>query len=401
MSRVVLENSALCGGIELPLSKSYAHRALICSYLSGKMISIDGELSQDISATQNALLSLEKGGCIDCGESGSTLRFLIPITAALGKEITFTGRGKLPQRPLGEYLRLLPEHGVKCESKGGLPLKISGKLKAGEYSISGDISSQYVTGLLFSLPLLEDDSEIVLTSALQSKPYVDMTVEIMARFGIKITETERGYKIRGNQKYIYTDYTVERDWSQAAFFLAGGALTGSVTLRGMNMNSLQGDKEIVDVLRRFGADITVNGDEITAKKSELCGIELDATDIPDAVPAIAVVAAFAKGKTVITGAERLRYKESDRLESVAKNLERAGIDVAVTPDGLIITGGRVKGAEFLGFNDHRIVMAFSIAALRAEGKSVITDALSINKSYPDFFRDYRKLGGKADVICNG
>ena len=167
------------------------------------------------------------------------------------------------------------------------------------------------------------------------------------------------------------------------------------------MNSLQGDKEIVDVLRRFGADITVNGDEITAKKSELCGIELDATDIPDAVPAIAVVAAFAKGKTVITGAERLRYKESDRLESVAKNLERAGIDVAVTPDGLIITGGRVKGAEFLGFNDHRIVMAFSIAALRAEGKSVITDALSINKSYPDFFRDYRELGGKADVICNG
>ncbi len=401
MSVVKIENSILRGRVTVPASKSVAHRAMICSFLAGGGYVSPLVSSKDMQATAQAIGSLKNGGDVcDCIESGSTLRFMIPVAAALGKTVTFVGSGKLPNRPIGDYLRLLPQHGVTCESEGGLPLKISGKLTAGTFEIAGNVSSQYITGLMLALPVLDGDSEIVLTTPLQSKPYVDMTVDVLKRYGVDVAETERGYFVRGNQRFTVQDFMVEGDWSQAAFFLAAGAIGGDVTVDGLNIGSTQGDKRIVEVIEKFGAKVTVTENSARAEKSALCGITLDAADIPDMVPTVAVLAAFASGTTVIKGAERLRYKESDRIESVVANLKKMGVDVTETPDGMIINGSAVHGADIDGYNDHRIVMAFSVAGLFADGVTTITDCESINKSYPDFFEDYNRIGGKANVISN-
>ncbi len=401
MSIVELENSILNGDISIPPSKSAAHRALICSFLSGGG-NVEGIIdSADMKATTGALDALHNGNeVIDCIESGSTLRFLIPVAAALGKSVTFVGSGRLPERPIGEYITLLEAHGVKCESDGFLPLKISGKLRGGRFELRGDISSQYVTGLLLALPLLKENSEIVLTSPLQSKPYVDMTIKVLKDYGVEVEESENGYLIKGNQKYKVRDYIVEGDWSQAAFFLAAGAIGGDITVLRLDINSTQGDKEIVSILKRFGADVEVNNNSVSARKSELHAAEIDAKDIPDMVPALSVVAANASGKTVIKNIQRLRLKESDRVQSIVSNLKRAGVKAQATENEIIIEGSKIKGAELCGFNDHRIVMAMSILALFAQGKTTITDAQSINKSYPGFFEDYNLLGGRANVIDN-
>ena len=401
MSVVKIENSILRGRVTVPASKSVAHRAMICSFLAGGGNVSPLVSSKDMQATAQAIGSLKNGGDVcDCIESGSTLRFMIPVAAALGKTVTFVGSGKLPERPIGDYLRLLPQHGVTCESEGGLPLKISGKLTAGTFEIAGNVSSQYITGLMLALPVLDGDSEIVLTTPLQSKPYVDMTVDVLKRYGVDVAETERGYFVRGNQRFTVQDFMVEGDWSQAAFFLAAGAIGGDVTVDGLNIGSTQGDKRIVEVIEKFGAKVTVTENSARAEKSALCGITLDATDIPDMVPTVAVLAAFASGTTVIKGAERLRYKESDRIESVVANMKKMGVDVTETSDGMIINGSAVHGADIDGYNDHRIVMAFSVAGLFADGVTTITDCESINKSYPDFFEDYNRIGGKANVISN-
>lgn len=399
MSIVKLQNSILNGTIQVPPSKSAAHRALICSFLAGGGTVTPIISSKDMQATVGAINALKNDELVvDCIESGSTLRFMVPVAAALGKDVTFVGSGKLPERPIGDYLRLLPEHNVKCESADGLPLTISGKLTSGEFSIAGDVSSQYITGLLLALPILDGDSKIILTTPLQSKPYVDMTVKVMADYGVDVIETEYGYFVKGNQEYKPFDYVVESDWSQAAFFLVGGALFGEVTLTGLDFNSTQGDKKIVDILKEFGANISINNDSITVKKSVLNGINIDATDIPDMVPSLAVAASFSKGQTVITGAARLRLKESDRIESVVYNLKQLGVDIIATDDGMIINPAKLSGGELKGYNDHRIVMAMSIAALGVDGEVTIDDAQSINKSYPNFFEDYNNLGGKANVL---
>lgn len=403
MKFVKIENAALNGSVVLPPSKSAAQRAVICSFLAGggSVEPIIG--SKDMQAAVGAAQSLKNGDkIINCIESGNTLRFFIPVAAALGRNVTFIGEGRLPQRPLGEYLRLLPEHGVKIKSGGSLPLEISGQLHSGVYEIRGDISSQYITGLLFALPLLDGDSEIRLTTPLQSKPYVDMTVKILSDYAVEIEQTDYGYFVRGNQAYRIRDYVVEGDWSHAAFFMSAAAIGGTITLKGLDMDSAQGDKAVVDVMRRFGADVKADENGVTCSAGALHGIEIDCTDIPDMVPAIAVTAAFAKGQTVIKGAERLRFKESDRLEAVASNLRKMNVDVCETADGMIIaTNGNVRGAELKGYNDHRIVMAFAVAGLFAQGDTVIDDADSINKTYPSFFDVYNKLGGKANVFSAG
>ncbi len=400
MGIVKIENSILNGTVTAPPSKSAAHRALICSFLAG-----DGSVfpiinSKDMQATTGVIDALKRGdSTLNCIESGSTLRFMIPVAASLGKNVTFTGEGRLPERPVGEYLEILPKHNVKVESNGFLPLSISGKLTNGTYEAAGDVSSQYITGLLLALANVDGDSAVILTTKLQSKPYVDMTVKVMADYGVDVKETEFGYLIHGNQQFKKLDYTVEGDWSQAAFFLVAGAIGGNITVNGLDMNSTQGDKEIVNVIRNFGGNITVDDNEIRCFGGELKGTEIDASDIPDLVPIIAVLAAFAKGKTVIKGAERLRYKESDRIESVVQNLKLLGAQVQETTDGMIINGGKkLNSAKLKGFNDHRIVMAFSVAGLYIDGTVEIDDAESINKSYPSFFEDYNRLGGKADVL---
>ncbi len=402
MSIVKINKSSLNGEISLPPSKSAAHRALICSFLSGGGSVKPIINSTDMEATVGIIEGLKNGeSVLNCIESGSAVRFMIPVAASLGRKVTFTGEGSLVSRPLDEYINLLPKHGVNVESNGGLPFSISGQLKNGSYEIAGDVSSQYVTGLLLALANLEGDSAIILTTPLQSKPYVDMTVKIMKDYGVDIRETDFGYLIKGGQKFKQLDYIVEGDWSHAAFFLVAGAVGGNVRLKGLDINSSQGDKEIVDIIKKFGADIKCENDIVICSSGKLNGIEVNVEDIPDMVPALAVLAAFSEGETVIKGAQRLRYKESDRIKSVVYNLKAIGADVCETDDGMIIKGSKtLHGGQLKGFNDHRIVMAFSVAALFLDGETTIDDALSINKTYPSFFDDYNKLGGKANVICN-
>ena len=399
MSSVIISPSALHGTVRVPSSKSAGHRALICAFLSGCSTVNGIDSSQDILATQNALAALQNGDrTVDCHESGSTLRFMIPLAAALGRTVTFVGSGKLPQRPIDEYLRLLPAHGVTCRYNGSLPLTVSGQLQSGVFSVRGDVSSQYITGLLLALPLLDGDSEIRLTTALLSAPYVDMTVKVMRDFGVTVNRTENGFFVKGKQTYQPCAYTVEGDWSQAAFFMAAGALHGPVHVTGLDWHSTQGDREIATILKRFGAALTVTEDGVTVSKAPLHGITVDVSNIPDTAPTVAVLGALASGTTVITGGERLRIKESDRIACVVNNLKKAGIQAQETPDGMIIKGGLPSSADLEGYNDHRIVMAMSVLALAATGRTQISEADSIRKSYPDFFNDYNSLGGKADVI---
>lgn len=400
MSIVEIENSILAGEVTVPPSKSAAHRALVCSFLAGGGTVKPIINSNDMRATVGVINSLKNDEkVLDCIESGSTMRFMIPVAAALGRNVKFVGEGSLLSRTLGEYMELLPKHNVAVKSNGYLPLEISGRLTNGSYEVNGDVSSQYITGLLLALANVDGDSAVILKTPLQSKPYVDMTVKVMADFGVCVTETDFGYLIHGNQSFKQLDYTVEGDWSQAAFFLVAGAIGGKVKVKGLDINSTQGDKEIINVLKKFGADVTFDDTSVLSEKSELFAADINAENIPDLVPVIAVLASYAKGRTVIYGAERLRYKESNRIESVVTNLKAMGVDAEETSDGMIINGsGKMSGADLKGYNDHRIVMAFSVAGLFAEGKTTIDDAMSINKSYPDFFEDYNMLGGRANVL---
>ena len=383
--QVKITPSPLAGTVQLPPSKSFAIRALICSALAGGGSVAPLGTSADIAATVQALANLAAGRDeIFCNESGSLVRFLIPVAAALGKSVTFTGAGRLPRRPLEAFASLLPQHGVQVQTDGGLPFSITGKLRPGQYEIAGNVSSQYLTGLLLALPLLDGDSAV-----------------LMAAFGVQVRPTDFGYLVRGNQQYNPVDFTVESDWSHAAFFMAAGTVGQEIEIAGLNPASTQGDKAVCAMMERFGARVEVRDRIVRCCGGELRPAEIDARDIPDMVPALAVTAAFAKGTTRITGAGRLRFKESDRLQSVALNLRAMGVQVEELPDGLVIHGtGAVQGGTVDGCNDHRIVMAFSVAAAYAAGDSVIEQAESINKTYPAFFEDFCALGGKADVISN-
>lgn len=423
MHSIRLSPCTLSGTVSVPPSKSAAHRAIICAALAkGKSILSPIDLSNDIRATIDCMKMLgadivldgktltvdgtnifSAGSAdnikLDCGESGSTLRFLIPVAAVGGISAEFVGHGLLPQRPIGVYTDCLPEKGISMITKGGLPLKINGNLKSGKYEIPGNISSQFITGLMLALPLLDGDSEIMLTSPAQSVGYIDMTINAMRDFGVETEKTENGWKIKGNQEYKSRSYEVEGDWSQAAFFMTAASIGGKIVIDNLDINSAQGDKECVEIYKKFGADITIDGGKITISKNKLYGIDIDAKDIPDMVPALAVCAAFAEGKTIIRNAERLRIKECDRLKAMTEGLSNLGADITETPDGLIINGKpKLHGGSADGFNDHRIVMSLSAAAVGCEEDIIISDMESINKSYPSYFEDYKMLGGKADVI---
>lgn len=421
MSNIKVIPSILKGKVNVPPSKSDVHRAILCASLSsGKSIISPIDLSQDIIATINCARSLgaeiivkdnvayidgtntfseKKDVVLDCVESGSTLRFLIPIVAAGGVNATFTGKGRLPERPIGIYCECLPKAGVNCETKGGLPLKIEGNLQAGEFEIPGNISSQFITGLLLALPLTEKDSKIILTTPAQSIGYIEMTINTMSKFGVLVEKTDYGYFIKGGQSYKACNYCCDGDWSQAAFFIAAGALGGEIELEGLNKDSLQGDKACIDIFRRFGAEIIENDNSIKVCGKKLKGIKIDATQIPDLVPILAVTAAFAEGTTEIFGAERLRIKESDRLNAISTNLNNIGANIEEKHDGLIIKGiENAKGGYVEGYNDHRIVMSMAIAAQKSLSPITITNKESINKSYPLFFEDLKKVMGKIEEI---
>ena len=420
MSDIKIFPSLLRGAVTVPPSKSDVHRAIICAALArGKSVISPVAFSQDILATLDCIKAFGAEVTVDehsvtvdgthtfekdsaelfCRESGSTLRFMIPVAAAGGVAARFTGAGRLPQRPLGVYEKLLPAHGVPCKTQGGLPFETSGRLTPGVFELPGDISSQFVTGLLFVLPLLCGDSEIRLTSPLQSKGYVDMTLDVMRRFGVSVEIMENGYFVKGSQRYAPCRYETEGDWSQAAFFLVGAALGGDVTVKGLRLDSRQGDKEITTILKRFGASVEQTADGVRCVGGKLNAIEIDASQIPDLVPVLSVCAAFANGETRIYGAERVRLKESDRLAAMKNALSECGADIEETPDGLLIRGkDSIPGGGCDGCNDHRVVMSMAIAALRSDSNVTVSDRESITKSYDAFFEDYCSLGGITEKI---
>lgn len=405
---ISIRPSVLKGSLSVPASKSCAHRSIICASLADGVSHLSGvTMSKDIEATIGAMTALGaefevsgeditvkgNGGrpaqkcVVDCNESGSTLRFIIPIAAAIGTDTEFHGRGRLPRRPIDIFTRELGKNGVSFDYHNTMPFNVSGGLKSGSFSIEGDVSSQFITGLLFALPLLDGDSEIILTSHLESRPYVDITIDTLRRFGISAEETEGGFRVRGGQKYTPHDERIEGDYSQAAFFCVANALGSQVELHNLNENSVQGDKKILEII----SNMCYNGN--------IGNYSADCSDIPDLVPILAVLGAFGSGESVIYNAKRLKIKESDRLEATAALLNGLGGDVTVTDDGLIIRPtGAMHGGSVDSFGDHRIVMAAAIAATRIDGEVVIRGAEAAEKSYPAFFDDYKMLGGKANVI---
>lgn len=412
--------SQISGKIRAISSKSDAHRILICAALSQNETKINcNVMSKDIAATICCLKAMgteisvdgdiitvtpepfKRQSDLDCGESGSTLRFLMPVVSALGIDTTITGHGRLPQRPISPLKEEMEKKGVTFHTDNKFPLHLTGQLQSGEYEIQGNISSQFITGLLLALPILNGDSIIKLIPPVESKSYLDITVSVLRKFGIEIEEQENLYIIKGNQQYISPkEITVDGDWSNASFFLGAGTLCeNGVTVTDLDINSPQGDKKILDVLKNMGADVQINGTEITVKKSELNGVTVDASDIPDAVPVISVVATACNGDTKIINAQRLRIKESDRIKSVVEMLHSVGGKAEETDDGMIIHGGiTLNGGKVNGYNDHRIVMSASILSCLCKDNVEITDSNAVEKSYPDFFNDFNKMGGNVNVL---
>ena len=377
------------GTVTPPPSKSQAHRAILAQLLAGGGTVSNLETSQDIEATQRCAAALKAQGTdlplLDCGESGSTLRFLIPIALALRGGGRFTGRGRLMERPQKPYFDIFDEKGIFYEQKDGA-LTVKGELKPGEYRLPGNVSSQFVTGLLYALPLLEGESRIVLTSPLESRGYVDMTLDVLDRFGVRVEVLEDGFLVPGDQVFQARDFTIEADWSQAAFWMAAGLLGNPVLTVGLSDQSTQGDRVIDEHFASFawGTWRTV---------------EIDVSNCPDLLPPLAVMAAFHDGTTRLINAARLRLKESDRLATVTKMLTALGGQVEEGPDWLAIPGTRfLRGGTVDGANDHRIVMAAAIAATRCTGPVTILGAEAVNKSYPTFWEEYKRLGGEFDVL---
>lgn len=420
MKYVMINPSKLSGKVQVPTSKSACHRAVICAGLSNGISNISNVVfSEDVEATCEAMKNLgvrikkekdslqvrglEKlkpvNSSMDCSESGSTLRFLIPIGATTGEKLTFKGKGKLIERPLKCYYNIFDEQKLKYDNAGGkLPLTIKGKLKSGEYKIRGDVSSQFISGLMFALPLLDGDSKIIITTELESKPYVDLTMDMLKNYGIQIENKEyKEFIIRGNQNYKSSDCEVEGDYSQAAFWLAAGLLGNDIVCEGLDINSLQGDKAILNIIESMNGKISIEGNKVKAIPSKTKGTIIDASQCPDLVPVLTSLAALSEGTTEIVNAARLRIKESDRLSAISTELNRLGADIEEREDGLIIRGKEsLKGGEVQSWNDHRIAMALAVASIKCTEPVIIKDASCVKKSYPDFWQHFRTLGGNID-----
>lgn len=419
--QVVIDPGFLAGSIPAICSKSMAHRYLICAALADSPVKIVmPQSSVDIDTTINCLNSLgaqirwNGEDCLvdpivnvndfpllDCSESGSTFRFLLPLVAAICDSARFSGSGRLPSRPISDLMEVMMQHNVSF-SAARLPFSIEGRLSGGEYRIPGNISSQYISGLLMALPHLATDSRIILTSPLESAGYVDITLAVLRKFGLEICSTAYGYDVHGGQIiHGVNELVVEGDWSNAAFFLVAGALGSRINVRGLNTDSAQGDKIIIDILRNFGAKVTAQEGNIFVETGLLRGCCIDMKDIPDSLPVLAVLATAAEGETKFINAGRLRLKESDRLSTVAAMLKALGGDVTELADGLIVRSSRLQGGIVDSCGDHRIAMAAAVAATICCETVTINNAEAVNKSYPQFFTDFNRLGGKADVICAG
>ena len=418
-----IEPGVLSGTIPAIPSKSEAHRALICAALSDTPTRIVCRASsEDIEATLACLDALGarieiEGGVytvtpmgraaraakpLDCRESGSTLRFLLPVAAARGGA-RFEGAPRLSKRPLLPLIRALREHGVTVDTDGELPLTVSGQLSAGVFALPGNISSQYITGLLLAAPLLDGTTTIRVAEPIESKPYIALTIDVLHVFGVDAEIVHEDgctcYMMRARAAYSSPgSFKVGGDWSNAAFWLAAGALSETgVCVEGLSLSSKQADRSILGALSLFGVRVVRTAHSAAAVPDELRGARIDVSSCPDLVPAIAPLAALAEGRTVITGAGRLRLKESDRLASISNALNRIGAHVDVIDDALVFEGvGQLHGGEIDAAADHRIAMMAAIAATRADGPVLIHGAQCTAKSYPGFFEDFVALGGRME-----
>ncbi len=402
------------GEVHIPASKSQAHRLLICAALSKEesVIRCDG-LSQDILATVNCLCALgaEIGigegelrvrpileipageRLLPCGESGSTLRFLLPVVGALGAEAVFRREGRLGNRPLAPLDRELIAHGMLLREEGEL-LHVSGQLRSGAYALPGNVSSQYFSGLLLALPLLEGESRLQVEGSVESAAYIRMTEDALALSGLRAPREGAGWRIPGGQRPALSGaFTVEGDWSNAAFFLCAGALSKSgLLVKGLSLTSSQGDRTILDILRRFGAEVSENDEGILVRRRELRSQTIDAAPIPDLIPVLSVLAAGTEGETRIENAGRLRLKESDRLQSTAALLRALGGSAEELPEGLVIRGtGTLRGGTADSAGDHRIAMSAAVGSCLCREPVEIRGAESVAKSYPRFWEDWDSL----------
>lgn len=408
----------LCGEIDAIPSKSHAHRLFIASAFADRPTLIRcPAVNRDILATVECLRSLganiyEKSDglyaveptkrnirgkkvVLDVGESGSTLRFLLPVALAVGADSSFVCHGRLSERPLSPLYEQLILHGASLSPAGENPFSARGQLSGGEYELSGGVSSQFTTGLLLALPLIDDNSSIRLTGKIESRPYIDITLRVLDDFGISVTESDNTFTIDGDGYVSPGEAYVEGDWSNAAFFLVAGAFSEKgITVRGLDINSPQGDRAVVKLLSDFGADVTIHGDSVTVRKNKIVSPEnpIDATDIPDLIPILSVLASVANGTTVIKNCARLRLKESDRLQTIHYMLTSLGASAEICGDSLVIHGvSHLSGGVVSSCNDHRIAMATSVASTVSDGEVTIEQAEAVEKSYPHFFEDIGKL----------
>ncbi|AEB30947.1 3-phosphoshikimate 1-carboxyvinyltransferase [Carnobacterium sp. 17-4] len=410
MTNLTLTTKKLSGTVTVPPSKSMAHRAVICASLAAGRSTIKNiQLSDDILATiegmrsfgaiisyDNQTLTIEgiRNGAakerrtINCNESGSTLRFLIPLATLFTGETHFIGQGHLGKRPLEPYQELFEAQSLHYEQAAtkNLQLSVAGPLTPGIYEMRGDISSQFITGMLLTLPLLAEDSVLKITTHLESKGYIDLTLSVLQSFGIVIEQDEDGqeYRIKGQQTYTARDYTVEGDYSQAAFWLSANALGNELLVNGLDSDSLQGDQAIVSILD------TVNGGSTESERV------IDGAQVPDIIPVVALVAALSKGKTKIINLERLRIKESDRLVATQKELAALGAQIEIIGDSLLIEGVSELsgGQEVWSHKDHRMAMMLAIASTVCKEQIHIKDTDCVKKSYPNFWETFQQLGGK-------
>lgn len=419
----------LGGTVEAIASKSMAHRIIICAALAGSPTNVACNTScADIDATMRCLEALGAHftrtpdgfrvrpiapstqtytARLDCGESGSTLRFILPVAGALGAPALVTGSGRLADRPIGALCDELLVGGCDVDASRGFPYSISGQLRPGAFELPGSVSSQFVTGLLLACAVLPHASTITVRGPLESRPYVDLTLQAMGAFGmaVSIRESRDGnepvtvYSVPGGGYASPGSISVEGDWSNAAFWLCAGALgTRPISITGLDLTSNQGDRAVFAALARFGARMRRMNGVVTAAPDHLSAFDIDAHDIPDLVPVLAAVASCARGTTRITGCERLRLKESDRLATTTETLAALGADISIDGDGLVIRGrDALDGGTVDAHNDHRIAMMAAVAAVRCQNPVTILGSEAVGKSYPAFFEHYQMLGGVVDL----
>ncbi|MCD7893677.1 MAG: 3-phosphoshikimate 1-carboxyvinyltransferase [Erysipelotrichaceae bacterium] len=417
---IVITPQKLCGTVTVPPSKSMAHRAIICASLAkGTSIIENIEYSKDIQATIAAMKAIgttiiEKEDSliidgsttysnhqceIDCFESGSTLRFMIPVSLVNHNQVHFVGAKRLGERPLDVFYKIFDKQGIPYRyQENVLDLSIDGQLSPDVFEIPGDVSSQFISGLLFALPLLNKDSKIIITSPLQSKGYIDLTLQMLNQFHIQIINHDyQEFIIPGNQQYLSHNYRVEADFSQAAFYLVAGALKNDIVLKDLNLDSYQGDKVVIDFLEKMGAKLVEKDDGYQMTCERLHATVIDGSQCPDIIPIMAIACSLAQGTSLIQNIGRLRIKECDRLKATVEVIHSLGGNAKEYEDSMEIIGCcHLKGGAVSSYNDHRMAMMEAIASTHCQRSVVIDNKDCVSKSYPSFWEDFKMLGGIFD-----